>query len=44
MGKGLRMGRSHLRLWFRVSIGYMEYWIGAKMLIGSTSHDSKISN
>jgi hypothetical protein len=33
-----------LRLWFRVSIGYMEYWIGAKVLLWSTPYDSKNSN
>jgi hypothetical protein len=26
-----------VRLWFKVSIGYMENWIGAKVLIKSTS-------
>ena len=26
-----------MRLWFKVSIGYMEYWIGAIVLIKSTS-------
>jgi hypothetical protein len=30
MDRGLSMGRKHLRLWFKVSIGYMGYWIGAK--------------
>jgi hypothetical protein len=44
MDKGLSMGRSHLRLRFRVSIGYMEYWIGAKVLLWSTPHDSKNSD
>jgi hypothetical protein len=34
--RGLSMGKEHWRLWFKVSIGYMEYWIGAIMLIRST--------
>jgi hypothetical protein len=33
-----------MRLGFRVSIGYLEYWIGARVLLWSTPQDSKNGN